>query len=197
MDPVADETRERLEELVDREEIEGVLSLVTIDQIAEAWCRHTRRALAEERKGDEPEQPNWWAVALLLTRRWWGDEARVRSGLLALVDAADTDLLLECVGAGPFETFLDGDEDQVRWIEDQARGSEKFRNAVASMYVFGICPTKSRFGSSGRLRLHSPVPAAGKAPDRRVVRTVRPFQHRRAVSTFRGVPFVRKAWSWR
>ena len=52
---------ERLQQLVDDEDIDAVLALVTVEQIAEAWCRYTENG-SERSFGD----PDWWAVELLM-----------------------------------------------------------------------------------------------------------------------------------
>jgi hypothetical protein len=52
---VAFEDSERLQEFVDDEDIDGVLSCVTLEQIGQAGCRHTKRALAHRIRGEEYE----------------------------------------------------------------------------------------------------------------------------------------------
>jgi hypothetical protein len=59
---VAFEDRERLQEFVDDEDIDRVLSRVTLEQNGQAWCRHTKRALARRIRGEEYEDADCWAV---------------------------------------------------------------------------------------------------------------------------------------
>ena len=132
---------ERLRVLVDNEDMDRVLSVVTLDQIADAWCRHRQRFF---RAPDLPEahedHQGRWAVDLLQTRRWWEDENRARAGLLALVDRADADSVLEYVGAEALQTFLTANEGDLHWVEEQAARSKEFRKALGSVQVFGDLP---------------------------------------------------------
>jgi hypothetical protein len=126
---------ERLEALVDEEKVAEVLALVSLDSIAETWCRYTRRTPTGARSHSDDD---WWAIELWMTKAWWDDPARVRDGLLALVHAAqDDDDLLNCVGAGPLENYLADDENTLRWVEAQAAKSAAFRKALASVWVWG------------------------------------------------------------
>jgi hypothetical protein len=131
---------ERLRVLIDNEDVDRMLSVVTLDQIADAWCRHRQRFASAPDMPEAQEDRHRWAVDLLQTRRWWENENRGRAGLLALVDRAEADDLLEKVGAEALQTFLTTNEGDVRWIEEQAARSEKFRKALGSVQVFGDLP---------------------------------------------------------
>jgi hypothetical protein len=89
---------------------------------------------------ERDDDPNFWAIDLWfpVNDEWWQDEERVRSGLLALIDAASGDDDLAYVGAGPLEDFIENDESRLRWIEGQARTSARFRRALSNVWVWGM-----------------------------------------------------------
>src|SRR6476620_8974788 len=118
-----------LSRLVDAEDFVGVLALVSVDEIADAWCQ---RSVRQER-GDVPPlnesdwystDPHWWAVEF-----WWlvsgrervaAREALARDLLVKLIDHAPSDAVLQHIGAGPLEEFIRADEDRVRSIDEEA-----------------------------------------------------------------------------
>ena len=102
--------------------------MVTPQEIADTWVRYNHGQAASE----------WWAVELWLSLEWWADEARVRDGLLRLVDAAESDLDFACIGAGPLEVFVSDDESRVHWIERQAPRSPALRRALAHVYAWDL-----------------------------------------------------------
>jgi hypothetical protein len=69
------------------------------------------------------------------SRAGYEREESLRAGLLALIHRAPRDADIGLVGAEPLENFTVDDEDRLRWIEDQARRSERFRAALASMWI--------------------------------------------------------------
>ena len=84
--------------------------------------------------------PHWWAVEF-----WWlvsgrervaAWEAVARDLLVRLIDHAPSDAVLQHIGAGPFEEFIRADENRVRWIEEQAAVSAKFRTALANVWIW-------------------------------------------------------------
>lgn len=119
---------ERLQQLVDDEDIDAVLALVTVDQIAEAWCRYTENG-TERSFGD----PDWWAVELLMEPGVAARRELHRQLLLALVERADGDVLAE-VGAGPLESFVSDDEDDLVWLEAQCANRPALRQALANVW---------------------------------------------------------------
>jgi hypothetical protein len=140
LDPVT------LSRLVDAEDVDGVLALVSVDEIADAWCQWSVR----QSRGDVPATTDesdwfstdlhWWAVEF-----WWlvseregrsAREALARDLLARLVDHAPGDAVLQHLGAGPFEDFIRADEDRVRWIEEQAAASARFRTALANVWIW-------------------------------------------------------------
>jgi hypothetical protein len=45
--------------------------------------------------------------------------------------------LLGYVGAGPLEIFVSNDESRIRWIEEQAARSPRFRRALGNVWTWG------------------------------------------------------------
>jgi len=132
--------------LVNAEDLDGVLALVSVDEIAAAWCQMSVR----QSRGDVPSatdesdwfstDPHWWALEF-----WWLASGRellparedlARDLLIAMVAHAPSDAVLLHIGAGPFEEFIRPDEDRVRWIEQQANASSKFRTALANVRIW-------------------------------------------------------------
>jgi hypothetical protein len=81
----------RLEELILCGELEEVFSLVTLEEIAEAWCRYQLR---HQVHGAADDDPDWWAVQLVMDADSWSDEARIRSVLALIVERAQNDDVL-------------------------------------------------------------------------------------------------------
>lgn len=73
--------------LVEEERIDELLRVVTIADIAEAWCRYSSSQAAEAQDEDGPD---WWAIQLWMTPAWWSHSELIRAGLLALVDRVPT-----------------------------------------------------------------------------------------------------------
>src|SRR5439155_18780919 len=76
----------KLERLVDEDAIDELFRLVTWDEAAQAWHRHSlwRRAVAAK-DVDIAEHPDWWAKELWHSTMLWDTCEMGRSGLLALV----------------------------------------------------------------------------------------------------------------
>jgi hypothetical protein len=156
---------QRLRALVGNDDVDRVLSVVNLDQIADAWCRHRQRfASAPDLPEAQEDRQGRWAVDLLQTRRWWEDENRARAGLLALVDRADADYLLEYVGAEALQTLLTANEGDLRWIEEQAARSEKFRKALGSVQVFGDLPDEVALRVERAAGIRLPRPGGWTGP---------------------------------
>jgi hypothetical protein len=124
---------ERLQALVDAEDLEGLLELVTVQEIAETWCRHTAVPSAEKHVEDNPD---WWAVELMMTGAVFQRPELHRELLLALVACADDDVL-GVVGAGPLEDFVSDDEDDLRWLERACADNVKLREALRGVWCDG------------------------------------------------------------
>ncbi len=122
-----------LQRLVDRQAYRELLEKVSLADVAEAWVAYHSPTHI---KGAD-DDPYWWAVEFWLAGTGaWEDEDVVRAGLLALVDAAPNELLGH-VGAGPLEVFVSNDESRIRWIEEQAARSPRFRRALANVWTWG------------------------------------------------------------
>jgi hypothetical protein len=115
----------RLEQLMDEFRIDELLSLVTLEEIADAWCGYQTRPHID---GVEDEDPDWWAVELLMDSTFESDEARVRAVLDLILDRADEEEIFGVFAAGPLEAFVKTyDDDRILWIEERAAASSRFR----------------------------------------------------------------------
>jgi hypothetical protein len=124
-----------LQELLDDFRVDELLSLVTLEEIADAWCRYqTRPQIA----GVQDEDPDWWAVELLMDSDFLSDERRVRQTLILLINQAPSEDVLGVVAAGPLENFVAEDEDRLSWIEEQAKESPRFRGALQRAYLWHL-----------------------------------------------------------
>lgn len=126
-----------LQALIDEDSpgsIEQLLQHVNIADVASAWCAYHRREHPPDEEGND--DPDWWAVNLWLTRTWWNDTKRVRDGVLALIEASESEHnVLEVIGAGPLEALLSQDENTTRWVERNAAFSPDFRAALGAVWV--------------------------------------------------------------
>ncbi len=123
-----------LQALVDEGRVDELLNLVPVEAVTETWLRYHR---LEQHPADSDDDPDWWTVELWMSPAWWSEEQRVREGLLRLIEAADGDAL-SFVAAGPLEVFIADDASRLDWIEQQARRSEKFRRALAQVWVWEL-----------------------------------------------------------
>lgn len=127
------EPRPDLQRLIDGEHLDELLASVGLDEIGHAWrCFHER---STRDSGVSHDDDDWWAVEFWLAgglgfRR----EDVARAGLIALVDASPDDLL-EYVGAGPIESYIDADERIVAWVEGAAKQHRRFRQALSYVYL--------------------------------------------------------------
>lgn len=124
----------QLEALIDEHKLDEVFAIATLHEIASAWnCYHRRDA-------DTYLDDDWWAITFWLTGSpVWENEEVLREGLVALLHGVD-DEFVGHVGAGPLEDFVADDESRLAWISEQASTSERFRRAIAVMYVWGVEP---------------------------------------------------------
>lgn len=103
----------------------GTMAVVSLDDIAAAWCRNADAATPA--RGETG--PDFWAWDLFYERDFRRRRTVLRSLIVKLVEHAN-DWALDVVGAGPIEDFLSHDEDDLQWIERECARSEKFRRAV-------------------------------------------------------------------
>jgi hypothetical protein len=125
-----------LKALVSNQQLDEVLSRVSLIDIADAWWRHTLRDRPNEE--DISSDPDWWAVMLWVDRPIYQREDTVRAGLMALVERAPDEKHLDLLGAGPIEAFITRNDDRIRWIEKQAAVSPRFRKALANVWAWEL-----------------------------------------------------------
>ena len=116
-------------ELVDQGKFAELYDIVSFDDVADAWLAHLREPT------EVGKDRYWWAVQLLYDDP---DVARRRSVILSLIDKARDDQELGAVAAGPLEGNLSDAESTLRWAEDQARASQRFRLALRCTYVWDL-----------------------------------------------------------
>ena len=121
---------EILQGLVDREDLDALFALVSVDEVAQTWCRYQHN---RPLKPDLDEDENWWAVDLFFTRGIFRRVDTYRSILLSLVRHA-SDETLGNVGAGPLENFVSDDEDDLEWLERECRTNDRLRRALATVW---------------------------------------------------------------
>ena len=129
-----------LQELLDAypPRLDELLALVTLEEIADAWCRYQTRPHIN---GVEDDDPDWWAVELVMDSHFLEDEPRVRAIIDLLADRAPDDDVLGVVAAGPLEDFVKtADEDRLCWIVQRANESRRFRQALGGVWVWGLPP---------------------------------------------------------
>jgi hypothetical protein len=128
----------RLQQLVDDFKVEELLSLVTLEEVADAWCAYQRRPHID---GVEDEDPDWWAVELLMESDFLSDETRVRTVLDLILERADDEDAFGVFAAGPLEDFAYRcDESRLAWMEERAAASPRFREALQRIHVWSEPP---------------------------------------------------------
>jgi hypothetical protein len=108
--------------------IDEVLQIVTPQEVAETWMRYQR----------DHQESDRWADWLWMERTWWADEARVRDGILRLVELAVSEEDYCDIAASILEDFATDDESRLDWIERQAAASDRFRLAMRDMWVWRL-----------------------------------------------------------
>src|SRR5215216_5288158 len=109
---------------------------VPVEQVAQACTRY--QAVADDLDGDAAiEHPDFWSVVLAHSQEWCADELRVRQTILRLIDLAPTDDDLEFIGIDFMELGFFADEARLRWAEEQAAVSDRFRRTIRGLWVWG------------------------------------------------------------
>lgn len=137
MKPVMEADPGKFEALILDGDVGKLLSRVTLERVATAWCGYHTRTHVE---GVEDDDPDWWAVQLLFDGEFWSDELRVRTVIDLLVECASDGRILGAVGAGPLEDFVSDDEDRLVWIEQRAAASARFREALSHVWIWRLGP---------------------------------------------------------
>ncbi|HEY2353340.1 MAG TPA: hypothetical protein VGH79_00385 [Gaiellaceae bacterium] len=136
-------------------EFDTLFKLVSLEETARAWCSYEMR----EHPDDEGNDPDWWAVHLMIVMTDdGGPEEPPRTILTLIAEFAENDDVLGVMGAGPLEAFISDDEGRIRWIEAQAAASENFRKALAAVWVrFDVTPeTFARLEGAAGVKLGGP-----------------------------------------
>jgi hypothetical protein len=120
--------------LLDADAIGELLSQVTAEEMALAWCRYASRSVNIEGGLEWEADEDGWAAELYNESEFLQDEAFRRTFLALLPDNAPNDVL-GWVGAGPLEDFVSDDADRLAWVEAQAARSERFRRALANVWI--------------------------------------------------------------
>src|SRR5438270_554873 len=108
------------------------------------------------------DPPDWWAVQLwidLWAEADWvaHNEDRIREGILALVATFETDDDLDYLAAAVMEVFATDDDSRLRWIEENAASSEKFRQSLRNVWAWELPDsTYARFERAAGVALRRP-----------------------------------------
>ena len=120
---------EHLQALVLEEDLDALFALVSLDDVAAAWCRYQNTS----HTSDDDDDPDWWAVDLFFTTEIFRRIDVYRSLLLKLVEHADESVLGN-IGAGPLESFVCDDPDHLQWLESHCASNPKLRVALAGVW---------------------------------------------------------------
>lgn len=142
-----------LQQLVDDEDLDGLFALVTLDEVAIAWCSYTDRDHGPAQAADD--DPEWWAIELFYTTEIFRRSATYRALLLKLVEHG-SDWALGCVGAGPLENFVSDNEGDLQWLERECAVNPKLRTALSGV----ACSTFVSPQNMDRLDAAAQVPLA-------------------------------------
>lgn len=116
--------------LVDNDDIDSLMAVVTIEDIAGAWLRSRRGA-----DGSDAAGPDEWASELWYSSSWYSDRARTRATVIAMLEQADADDVAR-IGSGPLENLVVDDESALQWVDEQARISPQFRVALTHAWLW-------------------------------------------------------------
>jgi hypothetical protein len=117
-----------IEDYVDGDDIDGLLTLVTIEEIALAWHRYE-----EAPQPKDHHHPDFWSCSLLFGSAVWRRDDLVRPLILELVEHGPEESL-GAVAAGVLESFISDDEDDVVWLEAQCATNQRLRLAVSQVW---------------------------------------------------------------
>jgi hypothetical protein len=151
---------DRLQELCDANDLDGVLALVTLDEFADAWWRQ-QRARAWENDDDDDLGPDSWTHDFFWIEDAYADE-RIpmhRELIDRLIDRATSEEA-GAVGVGPMENLAYDDPETLAWAEQRAGESDVFRAALADMWVADyVSPeTFARLEAAAGVELPRPGP---------------------------------------
>lgn len=112
---------------------DGVLSIVTVEEIAQEWCDLTVSRVARPQSDDDGETGEEWWPAWFLFNCLHRVPQLHRDLLLQLVANAPNDDVLSAIGAGPFEDWVYSNPDGIHWLEVQAAKDSRFQQALDNM----------------------------------------------------------------
>ncbi len=149
-----------MQRYVDADDLDGLLALVTADEIAHAWHRY------HVAPGHRDGHPDWWAVELFMGREIFQRTALHRQLLLKLVEHG-SQAALGLVGAGPLENFVSDDEDDLRWIEAECKTNARLRTALTGVWSAGYVSeaTIQRLDAAAGQPLPRPRPTSEWPPE--------------------------------
>ena len=161
--------KDELDQLAVHGEVDAVLEIVTLDEIAQAWVRSQAQSQVDRVFEDDPD---WWAVDLVhasIDSDWGRD--RFRALLLALVDSASSDHALGMIGAGPLESFVSDDEDDLAWFAAHCATKPKLRAALRGVWCasFVTPATLARLDAAAGGPLTRPLPREQWPPELRAL----------------------------
>jgi hypothetical protein len=143
-------------ELVDADDISGVLALASLDDVAAAWCRYAQKP--SEDRDDTEVEPDWWAVVFFWARPLFEDRELHRAALLKLIERADSDDVIGQVAAGPLENFMSNNESDLQWLEANAARNPKLRQAIAGVWIDLTPANMARLDRAAGTPLTRPLP---------------------------------------
>jgi hypothetical protein len=125
-------------EAVERGDVDRLLRLCSLTEIADAWWRYMVRCDVADKAGAAAPtwdaDPDGWASEIwqeeILNQR----EEAVRELLRLMAERAPAGADLGYLGAGPIEDFATNDESRLRWIESEAARSPNFQAALANVW---------------------------------------------------------------
>jgi hypothetical protein len=129
MDEAEDDGSNPMRDLVDVGDIDGLLDLVSLDDIARAWNRYS-----DTPQPKSYDHPDWWAIDLFWDPGVKGYTALRRELIVKLLEHAAPETI-GAVAAGPLEDFLSDDEDDLRWIEAEAARNPRMREALTRVWI--------------------------------------------------------------
>jgi hypothetical protein len=152
---------EEARRLLDADENDKLLALVTAEEVGLAWCRYATRTMGAEEDVAWEADPDGWAAELCHETEFWAHEEFAQTFLVTIADAAPDDVL-GWVGSGPLREFLNDedpdrldDPDRLAWVEKQAARTERFRRALGSVSISSSASRETfrRLDSAAGVRL--------------------------------------------
>jgi hypothetical protein len=134
---------------------------VSLDELAEAWCRHC----AWHGDPEIAESEDQWASDYLFDPDVFEDGDRYRALILRLVHFANEDVLGN-VAAGPLEC-LGLDDETIDWLVAHCETNEKLRKAMGGSYYPDYLTEEQlcRLEAAARITIWRPTPPVETPPE--------------------------------